>query len=112
MVPGPAPFNVLWAPAANANHCGARGQFGAGALQFNRLRKQSYVAVVKSLGLVRRVIWQATNESEQCDIRRVVGRNANTVVAPNLTDFPHPLQPREPKQPGRLNLCCCAEYCP
>lgn len=62
-----------------------RGQFSESALALGRVRKRAYLRLAKMLGLMRGVIWQASSEFEERDIRAVVAeRDATVVVAPNL----------------------------
>lgn len=89
-----------------------RGQFGAGALQFKSTKKRAYVAAFKSLGLTRRVIWQATSELEHDDIHRVMGRHATVVMASNVSDPPLAHTIRDPKTPGHLRLAYYSRVTP
>jgi glycosyltransferase involved in cell wall biosynthesis len=63
-----------------------RGEFSPGASAIRSQKKRLYVAVVKLLGLYRNLTWQASSEYEAADIRRVMGRTAQSiVVASNLS---------------------------
>jgi glycosyltransferase involved in cell wall biosynthesis len=47
-----------------------RGEFSPGALSIKPIRKVIYIAIVRWLGLYRRVFWHASTELEAADIRR------------------------------------------
>lgn len=60
-----------------------RGQFSKGALELKWIKKQSYILMSKTIGLYKGVIWQASSDWEEKDIRTIYGR-AHTFVAANL----------------------------
>lgn len=116
-------FDAKWSlPAlatARAGSCGRlpiviapRGQFSPGALQFKAAQKKLYLAAFRSLGLGHRAIWQATSEAEAYDIRSVIGRRANVVIAANLSAVRPIVATRAPKQAGRLNLAYLSRISP
>lgn len=57
-----------------------RGEFSAGALTLKQRKKAAFIWSARAIGLFRNVTWQASNEHEADDIRRVQGRAANRVV--------------------------------
>jgi glycosyltransferase involved in cell wall biosynthesis len=82
-----------------------RGEFAAGALAVKSSKKRLFLRAARLTGLYRNVVWQASSEHEESDIRRVFGARARVRIAPNLpppTNGPEPLPERAPKQSGRL----------
>ncbi|MBN1545598.1 MAG: glycosyltransferase, partial [Syntrophaceae bacterium] len=61
-----------------------RGEFSPGALGLKILKKRVYLLAAKALGFYRGVIWQASSEHEELDIRRCLGNTAYICIAPNL----------------------------
>jgi len=57
-----------------------RGEFSAGALTLKQRKKAAFIWSARAIGLFRNVTWQASNEHEADDIRRVQGRAAKRVV--------------------------------
>lgn len=96
-----------------------RGELSAGALQIKPLRKRIYQLLAKSLGLYRRVIWQASNLHEEGEIRQnLVSRSfgePKILVAPDLTgglDSGLPAGHPQSKKPGRLSLLFASRISP
>jgi len=84
-----------------------RGEFSSGALKLKILKKQLYIMVAKMLGLYRDVIWQASSEHEEEDIRKLFGGDIPVVIAPNLTTLNYSvneLSQRKNKKGGYLKI--------
>ncbi|HEX6909529.1 MAG TPA: glycosyltransferase family 4 protein [Longimicrobium sp.] len=79
-----------------------RGEFAPGALALNRGRKMAYIRAVRTAGLFRGVLWQASSELEAAEIRQWFGRRARVLVAPDLRQPPSPARPPAPKRAGEL----------
>lgn len=81
-----------------------RGEFAPGALAIKSPKKRLFLWVAKLLGLYRDVIWQASSEHEEGQIRQVMGAGARVHVAADLAPPPgsESAPARSPKQPGRL----------
>jgi glycosyltransferase involved in cell wall biosynthesis len=47
-----------------------RGEFSAGALQLRPWRKLAYIAISRAIGLYRGLVWHASSQYEERDIRR------------------------------------------
>jgi len=62
-----------------------RGEFSPGALGLKWLKKRIYILFAKALGLYRGVIWQASSENEEADIRRWFGDHVLVIIASNLS---------------------------
>jgi len=60
------------------------GEFSPGAIRLKGTKKWAYIQAAKAIGLYRDVIWQASSELEEQDIRRVFGGSVRVFVAPNL----------------------------
>lgn len=62
-----------------------RGEFSAGALELKSTKKNSFLALAKLARLHGGLVWQATSDLEQEDIRRVMKGAAERIrVVPNL----------------------------
>lgn len=81
-----------------------RGQFTPGALQLKAAKKRVFTATALSLRLYDGLIWQATSVEELADIRRVVGRRAEVLLAPNLPAVAAAAAATPPKEVGTLRL--------
>lgn len=96
-----------------------RGEFSAGALGIKPRRKRLWLAMAKSMGLFRSVIWQASSEHEKDDIVRVLGTvhvrlEAGVVVARDVAEvarFRVPLGSGGPKTPGSLRVATLGRVC-
>jgi glycosyltransferase involved in cell wall biosynthesis len=62
-----------------------RGEFSEGALKLKWFKKRAYIASAKATGLYKNVIWQASSEYEERDIRKWFGKSAVVHIAPDLT---------------------------
>lgn len=65
-----------------------RGEFSPGALSLKPWQKKLYLGMLRTFGLWRNVVWQASTVHEAADIRRVAGPKAKVCIAP---DLPSPL---------------------
>lgn len=83
---------------------GPRGEFSQGALALKSPKKRAFIALAKSVGLYRGVIWHASTAHEADDIRRVMGNKAQIRVAVDIACPPPDLvmQPRQAGSPLRL----------
>lgn len=84
-----------------------RGEFSPGALGLKSLKKRVYLLAAKTFGLYRGVLWQASSEYEEADIRRWFGRDVAVIVAPNLPPMLHSadeLPPKDEKIKGNLKI--------
>ena len=61
-----------------------RGEFSPGALGLKSKKKRVYITTAKLLGLYKGVVWQASSEYEEADIRQWFGNDVRVVIAPNL----------------------------
>lgn len=66
-----------------------RGEFSPGAWRLKRWKKAPYLRLLKLVGGVRGVIWQASSDLERDDIVRVIGarraeEQGSVLIAPNL----------------------------
>jgi len=66
-----------------------RGEFSPGSLGLKNLKKRVYLFLAKAFGLYRGIIWQASSEHEEADIRQWFGKDVTVVVAPNLLPVIH-----------------------
>jgi glycosyltransferase involved in cell wall biosynthesis len=82
-----------------------RGELSPKAIMLKALKKRVYLSLTKMLGFYRDVVWQASSEYEERDIRFWFGGNARVVVT---RDLPPSLGAKEPhrreKTAGSLKL--------
>jgi glycosyltransferase involved in cell wall biosynthesis len=78
-----------------------RGEFSPGALDLKRRKKMAYIAFVKTLGLYRNVLWQASSTHEEDDIRAVFGARARVRIASDLPRAVHGGAGHVPRAPGQ-----------
>lgn len=81
-----------------------RGEFSSGALDLKRHKKILYIRLMKSLGLCRGLLWQASSEWEKQDIQRVMGASAPIEVAPDLPLPDAPEDSLSSAAPGRAKV--------
>lgn len=86
-----------------------RGEFSPGALAIHPRRKKIYISIFRKLGLHRRVIWAASTEIEECDIRREFDRdgkmNCKIMLACDIPAASIPDIPRtRKKRAGELRI--------
>ncbi len=70
-----------------------RGEFSDGALSLKRLKKHIYLVAARKLGIYKQhILWQASSEYEESDIKRIIGKSANVniaiTIAPDLPQAP------------------------
>ncbi len=63
-----------------------RGEFSEGALNFKSKKKQVFISIANIFGLYKKIIWQASSDFEEKDIRRVMGDNVKIHVAVNISN--------------------------
>lgn len=61
-----------------------RGEFSQGAISLKFIKKRIFLWVAKVLGIYNDVIWQASSQYEEQDIRRWFGVNVKVVIAPDM----------------------------
>lgn len=90
-----------------------RGEFSASALSLKNKKKRIYLRIYLMLGLNRRVVWHASSNSEEDDIRSTVGKDAFVLVKEDDTDLkPIEFDPSEVRQPGPLRAATVARLVP
>ncbi|MNK83864.1 Glycosyltransferase Gtf1 [compost metagenome] len=76
---------------------GPRGEFSEGALKLKASKKKLFLGLVGLLNIYKNVIWHASSEHEERDIRRLMGAKADVRIAmdiacpPNELNFEHRL---------------------
>ena len=81
-----------------------RGEFLTGALSLKPTRKRLWIAISKSLGLVRNLAFHATSEGEAQSIRSLFGRDALIWVAPNIAGPVGSVAPRHTSPSDELRI--------
>lgn len=61
-----------------------RGMLGQGALRLGSLKKKVFIAAFKLFNIHKKIVWQATAESEKNEIEAVFGKKIKIKIAPNL----------------------------
>ncbi len=80
-----------------------RGMLHSGALKQKALKKNIYLAGLKTLSFGRRAVFHATDDIEAQYIKEVFGKNVEVKVAANLPNFFIPV-PNPDKEAGTLSL--------
>ncbi len=81
-----------------------RGMLQTGALAGKSLKKKIYLSLLKMSGVVKNVVWHATNEEEERDVKRIFGKASNIIIANNIPRKPLGEIPRTAKVKGKLRL--------
>ncbi len=82
-----------------------RGMLRAGAVRFGSAKKRLYFALIRLLGIHKRVLWQATDEQEVQDVKLHFGSKAAVVQAGNVpTMVAGRGSQLPPKEPGQLRV--------
>lgn len=81
-----------------------RGMLGKGAMKVGRTKKMLFLKVFKLLGWHKKVLWQATADSEQREIKDLFGEKATIKIAPNLSKLMELAPPSRLKEPNTLRL--------
>jgi glycosyltransferase involved in cell wall biosynthesis len=91
-----------------------RGELGAGALSIRPFKKRLFLRLLRAAGLLRGVRFHATSREEAVDIRRELGADAETRLAPNFGPrvAPPPPSARPRKVAGCADLVFCSRLVP
>ena len=81
-----------------------RGMLQTGALAGKSLKKKLYLSLLKISGLVKDVVWHATNEEEERDIKRIFREGSTVIIAKNIPRKPLDEISRSEKVTGKLRL--------
>lgn len=81
-----------------------RGELNEGALALKWTKKQVFLALYRTLGLARGVIWHASTEHEAQDIRREFGGQTGIIVRRNDTMLPNVPRRRRQRAAGPCRL--------
>ena len=90
------------------------GELASGALTVKPLKKRVYRRLAKVLRLYKAVVWKASSEIEQNEIRELEGGNVDVLVAPDLPpetifeDYSEKSKPE--KSPGSVRLCFVGRF--
>lgn len=79
-----------------------RGDF-TGGCENKKLKKYSYIYLMKVIGLYRKLLWHATSDIEEKDIKKKFPK-AETFTVANLPAKFEPKEPITSKKPGQLRL--------
>ncbi len=60
------------------------GSFSRGALSQKSLKKKVFIALCKFLGYFKNITWSVTSTYEEQDVKRVIGKSANCMIAEDL----------------------------
>ena len=81
-----------------------RGMLQTGALAGKSLKKKLYLSLLKMSGLVKNVVWHATNQEEERDIKRIFWKSSTIIIAKNIPKKPLIEIRCTAKVPGKLRL--------
>jgi glycosyltransferase involved in cell wall biosynthesis len=81
-----------------------RGEFSPGALALKRWRKLCYRTAAFAAGLYRGVLWQASSQMEEGQIRAVAARSGSSGDIQLASDIPTPgfFRPRAGRRPAKI----------
>lgn len=85
------------------------GELSKAALSIRGYKKQTFLKTAGIAGLFRGVLWKASTELEQAEIKSVVGKNTEIMIAPDLP--PREILPnfdptaKARKDPGAVTFC-------
>jgi glycosyltransferase involved in cell wall biosynthesis len=74
-----------------------RGEFSAGAMQLKAWRKRAYVATSRALSLYDRIVWHASSQYEEQDIKRTFRDTESIAIAKPMSG-----SESSPKQPLKI----------
>lgn len=89
-----------------------RGELAVSALDHKGMKKRVFRFAAKLLKLHRELTWQASSVAEEADIRRVIGTDANTIIAPALVSHTPSSHTPEIKQPHSTSFCWLGRIAP
>ncbi|MFT3748929.1 MAG: glycosyltransferase family 4 protein [Agriterribacter sp.] len=81
-----------------------RGMLKSTALQFKRERKTCFLKVLQLFNIYDHIIFQATDETEQCDVKRNLGEKSLVRRIPNFPAKPKDWTTPPLKKPGIVKL--------
>lgn len=81
-----------------------RGMLQKGSLSDKSFKKKIYLKALNFFGLVTNVVWHATNNEEENDIKKIFDKNSEVIVAANFTKKPLSDYVVPIKLSGSLNL--------
>ncbi|MDC1226300.1 glycosyltransferase [Algibacter sp.] len=81
-----------------------RGMLGEGALNIKKRKKQVFLCLLKSSGIVNKITWQGTAMSEVDEIKQRIGKDMTVKLAPNLSAKMLDKTNLKEKTKERLNL--------
>lgn len=86
------------------------GVFSEGALAQKAIKKKLFIAACKAAGLFKNITWSVTSELEAEDLKRVIGKKAQYVIA---EDFPRSVVPgrNEDHNNGPLRVVFLSRIC-
>ncbi len=65
-----------------------RGMLGKGALEIKSMKKKVFLSLSKNLLFSKKVIWHASTEMEEQEIKLIFGQKAKVCIAQNLSSLP------------------------
>lgn len=89
-----------------------RGMLKPSALQHRPWRKKLWLGTMRTFGLDRRIIFHATSPAEQKEIQAIFGKQAKTVVLPNVPRTPVVSLPPVEKKSNHLRLAFVGRWHP
>lgn len=100
------PIGVILAP---------RGELSQGALKIKARKKKPYIALAGLLGIYQNLLWEASSEMEEREIRCLMGNHVNVYVSNNLPANPLQLittRSRQAKQPQKARFIFVSRITP
>ena len=60
------------------------GSFSKGALSLKSRKKMIFLAIMKKLGCLKKILWSVTSNIEERELKEVIGNQANCIIAEDL----------------------------
>ncbi len=91
-----------------------RGQLSSGALGIKRFKKQNFLLLARAIKFYKKLIWHASNGSEEKEIRKWFGPSNSIVIVPNLSSLKEESKELNEveKNPGNLKIVYISRISP
>lgn len=88
-----------------------RGMLKSGALQIKAGKKKYFLSFAKAMGLYNNILWHATNEEEQKEIKKYFGENVKSKLAPVIPSGSK-VNKKYTKESKALRIVCLSRISP
>ncbi|HJQ11890.1 MAG TPA: glycosyltransferase [Gemmatimonadaceae bacterium] len=88
-----------------------RGEFSRAALKLKSIRKTAYLALLKRIGALKAIFWQASSAHEADDIKAIIGDRASIFVTQEIPGQPAGIVERASKRSGTAAVTFLSRIC-